>query len=304
MEAVDLFAGAGGFTEGAEQAGTRVVWAGNHWRLAVDIHADNHPHASHSCQDLHQADWSALPRHDIMLAAPCCQGHSRSRGRDRPHHDTQRSTAWAVVSCAEYHREQAVVVENVPEFMKWSLYPSWVDAMKRLGYSIATHVIDAADHGVPQNRLRMFLVCTRSKNPIQLDLPKRGHVGIESVIEWDNYKWSPIERPGRSINTLNRIRSGRERFGGRFVAPFYGRGSGQTGRSIERPIGTITTIDRWAIIDGNMMRMLQPSEARIAMGFRSTYRLPENRRDAMMMLGNAVSPPVATDLLLELGRRL
>lgn len=32
MNAVDLFAGLGGFSEGAEQAGCRVVWAGNHWR--------------------------------------------------------------------------------------------------------------------------------------------------------------------------------------------------------------------------------------------------------------------------------
>ncbi|WP_394372821.1 DNA cytosine methyltransferase [Ralstonia mannitolilytica] len=34
--AIDLFAGIGGFTESAEQAGVKVVWAANHWRLAVD----------------------------------------------------------------------------------------------------------------------------------------------------------------------------------------------------------------------------------------------------------------------------
>lgn len=43
MKAIDLFAGWGGFTLGAEQAGATVVWAGNHWPLAVEAHAQNHP---------------------------------------------------------------------------------------------------------------------------------------------------------------------------------------------------------------------------------------------------------------------
>lgn len=38
MDVIDMFAGLGGFSEGAEQAGCRVVWAANHWRLAVDTH--------------------------------------------------------------------------------------------------------------------------------------------------------------------------------------------------------------------------------------------------------------------------
>ncbi|WP_415509807.1 DNA cytosine methyltransferase [Acetobacter sp.] len=69
MTTVDLFAGAGGFSTGAEMAGARVVWAANHWPLAVEYHAINHPSVQHVCQDLHQADWSLVPRHDLMLVA-------------------------------------------------------------------------------------------------------------------------------------------------------------------------------------------------------------------------------------------
>src|ERR1700722_5605326 len=111
VTAVDLFAGAGGFTEGARQAGVNVLWAANHWPLAVQYHSLNHEGSEHVCQDLHQADWRKVPGHDLLLASPCCQGHSPARGKDRPHHDVQRSTAWAVVSCAEYHRPKAVIVE-------------------------------------------------------------------------------------------------------------------------------------------------------------------------------------------------
>lgn len=246
---------------------------------------------------MQQADWRDVPAHDVQLASPACQGHSKARGKERPHHDGLRSTAWAVVSCAEYHRSEAVVVENVPDFMKWALYPVWCDAMRRLGYAIAPHIIDAADHGVPQHRERLFLVCTRSKNPIQLDLPKRPHRAIGDVIEWDAYPWTPIDKPGRSAATLRRIEAGRAEFGARFVAPYYSSGSGLTGRSIDRPIGTITTCDRWAVIDGDRMRMLQVSEAKAAMGFRRDYVLPATKKAAMHMLGNAVCPQVAADVL-------
>lgn len=297
MHAIDLFAGAGGFTEGATAAGLKVVWAANHWELAVSVHELNHPGTDHKCQDLRQADWGELPPHDIGLASPCCQGHSRARGKEKPHHEKQRNTAWAVVECAEYHREDIWIIENIIDFKKWILFPVWADAMTRLGYSRADIVINAADHSVPQDRERLFMVFTKSKKPIALNLPKSPHVSADSVIEWDAYRWNLINKPGRSQNTLHRINNGRNAFGNRFLAPFYGSGSGKTGRCLSRPIGTITTLDRWAVINGDSMRMIQPSEARKFMGFRDTYKLPPTRREAINLLGNAVCPPVATDLI-------
>lgn len=303
MNAIDLFAGAGGFTEGATMAGVNVVWAANHWRQAVDIHAHNHPAARHECQDLQQANWGDVPKHDALLASPACQGHSPARGKEKPHHDATRSTAWAVIACAEVHRAPLVVVENVPAFATmWALFPSWCDAMHRLGYAVAPHIIDSANHGVPQNRERLYLVCTQSKHPLHLDFTPTPHVGIGDVIEWDAHQWNPIERKGRSEATLCRFAAGRARFGNRFVAPFYSSGSGKTGRSIERPIGTITTRDRWSIVSDDKTRMLQIPEAKAAMGFRADYVLPTAHKDALFMLGNAVTPPVARDILLAAQR--
>ena len=130
MKAIDLFAGLGGFTQGAQAAGVDVVWAANHWPLAVANHAANHAGVDHVCQDLHQADWSKVPACDLVLASPCCQGHSRARGADGPQFDASRSTAWAVVSCCEYHQPDVAIVENVPEFLNWKLYGAWRMAME------------------------------------------------------------------------------------------------------------------------------------------------------------------------------
>lgn len=295
MRAIDLFSGLGGFTEGAEQAGCRVVWAANHWPEAVQVHANNHPDAIHICQDLQQADWTQVPAHDLLLASPACQGHSRARGADKPHHDATRATAWAVVSALECHRPAFGVIENVPEFTRWVLFPAWCSAITALGYAIAPHLVDAADHGVPQHRERVYIVLSKSDHPMELGLPRREYAPAAGFIDYSAGNWSPIERKGRSPKTLERVRNGRREHGDRFLTAYYGNERG--GRCLSRPIGTITTRDRWAVIDGDRMRMINVPEARRAMGFRDCYQLPDNNRLAMHMLGNAVCPPVVRDVI-------
>lgn len=297
MNCIDLFAGAGGFSTGATMAGCRVLWAANHWPTAVQWHAANHPGTEHACQDLQQADFRQAPAHDILLASPACQGHSLARGKEQPHHDAQRATAWAVVTCLEVHRPPVAVVENVREFANWVLWPAWTAAINALGYALQPMVLDTADHGVPQHRRRLFIVATRSKHPIELRLPHREHRPAASCIDLNAGQWSPINRPGRSPRTLARIAAGRREFGDRFLAPYYGSGSGETGRSLLRPIGTLTTRARWAVIDGDRMRMVRACEGRALMGFPDGYHLPANEATAWHLIGNAVAPVQAADVI-------
>lgn len=302
MNAIDLFAGAGGFSTGAVMAGARVLWAANHWPTAVQWHAANHQATEHACQDLQQADFRNAPRHDLLLASPACQGHSPARGKERPHHDALRATAWAVVTCVEVHRPPVAVIENVPQFADWTLYPAWCAAMHALGYALAPMVLDAADSGVPQHRRRLFIVATRSRHHVELALPRRQHRSAASVIDFSASRWTAVEKPGRSRRTLERIASGRRAYGSRFLAPFYGSGSGETGRSLDRPIGTLTTRARWAVIDGERMRMVSATEGRALMGFPDDYRLPANEATAWHLLGNAVCPPLAADIIQAIRR--
>lgn len=303
--AIDLFAGLGGFTEGARLAGVNVIWAANHWPAAVQTHAENHPTAAHICQDLHQANWTHVPRHDLLLASPACQGHTFARGKERPHHDATRSTAWAVISALETHRPPLAIIENVPEFERWTLFPAWRAAAHALGYSLTLIKRNAADHGVPQERVRLFVILTRSAHAITIKLEDRPHVGFDSVVDWSAPKWSQIDKPGRAPATLARIENGRRRFGRRFIMPYYGSGSGLTGRCLSRPIGTITTKERWALVDGDRMRMINAQECLGGMGFRSSYKLPapagmtpsQANKLGIFMLGNAVCPPQAEDVI-------
>jgi DNA (cytosine-5)-methyltransferase 1 len=51
-------------------------------------------------------------------------------------------------------------------------------------------------------------------------------------------------------------------------------------------------------VDGDQYRPLTVRETARAMGFPDSYALPDiNRRDAVMLCGNAACPPVARDLV-------
>jgi DNA (cytosine-5)-methyltransferase 1 len=294
IKAIDLFAGAGGFTTGAEQTGAiRVIWAANHWPTAVATHQANHPHVAHSCQDLQQASFVDVPDFDLLLASPACQGHSRARGKDRPHHDAMRSTAWAVVTAAETRRPEAIVVENVPDFQRWSLFPFWMASLQALGYHVTTQTLNAAEWGVPQSRERLFVIGSR-RRPIHIESPKLPHVPARTILGTDRH-WSPVNKPGRAARILAQIERGRAAHGPDFLVAYYG--SERCGRSLDAPLGTVTTTDRFALVNGDRMGMLTAREYLLAQGFPPGYRLPTNHRDSVKLIGNAVPPGLACGVL-------
>lgn len=308
MKVVDLFAGAGGFSEAARQAGAEVVACANHWPAAVACHKENHPHTHHILQDLQQFDFRDLPKHDLLTASPVCGGHSAARGKERPHHDAARSTAWAVVSALEACRPKAVVVENVEAMTKWVLFPSWLDAMERLGYRMSINVLDSKYFGVPQSRKRLFMVAFRDRTrPFELEaVHHRGKlVPLRKVLDLSLLGY-PIEdkarlRAGRPIladPTKERIQGGRMKYGHRpFWIPYHA--ANRTGYSVDRPIWTITTRDDAAIINGDHMRMLTVDEIKACMGFPPDYKLSGRVKIDKHMLGNAVVVPVARAVLEE-----
>lgn len=307
--AVDLFCGLGGFSEGAEQAGFQVLAAANHWKEAVALHERNHPLTMHLCQDLNQIDPRVIPAHDVLLASPACQGHSRARGAEKEHHDALRSTAWAVVTVLECKRSDAFIVENVPEFLEWKLFPMWKASLEALGYVLNIMVLNAADFGVPQSRERMFVVGGRGRR-IEIENPRLAHVPARNLIQWGKGNWVPNSAEERLAAGMKpfvelvtrQLENGRARYGEQFLVAYYS--SEQYGRSLERPIGTITTNEHFRVVDGDRSRMLLLDENRAAMGFPTTYQLPKNKAIAQKMLGNAVPPGMARGLLVQVREQL
>lgn len=179
----DLFCGAGGSSSGAEQVpGVVVRMAANHWRLAVQTHQQNLPHAEHDIADISQVNPRRYPRTDLLWASPECTNHTPAKGRRRavdaqpdlfgevlPDEaaDRSRATMWDVLRFAEVHRYRGIVVENVVQVRDWVLWPSWVMGLANLGYAMEVVYLNsmfaqAAGEPAPQSRDRLYVVAWRS----------------------------------------------------------------------------------------------------------------------------------------------
>jgi site-specific DNA-cytosine methylase len=115
------FAGGGGSTEGAEQAGVQIDYALNHDAIALRLHEVNHPAAVTWCADAFTASPLELePGRPIgsMWFSPDCTHHSKARGA-APKSARIRGLAWCVIPWAKIRRPRVIFIENVEEFQDW-----------------------------------------------------------------------------------------------------------------------------------------------------------------------------------------
>lgn len=204
---VDLFAGGGGASVGIEAAlGRPVDVAINHDKVALAVHARNHPNTLHLVENV----WRASPRRvvagrhvELLWASPDCTHFSNAKGAV-PKKQTIRSLAWVVVKWAQQTRPDVIMLENVQEFRSWGpldrdgnpirklagkTFGEWVRALERLGYSVDHAVLDSSEHGAPTRRRRLFVVARADGQPIVWPAPTHGpglkpfHTAAE-CIDW------------------------------------------------------------------------------------------------------------------------
>lgn len=156
---IDLFCGAGGFTAGFHSVpGYRTVLAIDSNRDAIETFALNFPEVEARYADVLAADFTSTTA-DVVVAGPPCQGFSTlNRRRAR---DPRNKLLFEVTRCAEQVGARAVVVENVPPMLAAVEGRELVLALRRLGYSVRSGVVNAAHFGVPQVRQRALVIAVR-----------------------------------------------------------------------------------------------------------------------------------------------
>jgi len=275
IRAVDLFCGAGGSSTGLAQLCAERGWrleltAINHWDVAVETHAANHPDARHLCESMENLDprkvWPHGKRLDVLWASPECTHHSVARG-GRPINDQSRASAWHVVRWAEALRPSVVLVENVPEFQTWGpigrggrpvgrlrgeTYLAWRRALESLGYRVDAKILNAADFGEATTRRRLFVQArlagaTRWPIPTHQQVERIGFCGgatkwraAREVIDWALPSCSIFGRPRPlSDRTLARIAEGLRRQGPAAEPFLVVLRRHADGRSLDDPMPTL-----------------------------------------------------------------
>jgi DNA (cytosine-5)-methyltransferase 1 len=182
---IDLFAGCGGLTEGfrlARRGFTPV--AAVEWDLsAAATYAANFGEGHTHWVDI--ARFDQVPQVDVVLGGPPCQGFSNLGSKDP---DDPRNNLWR-----EYMRvvleanPQVFILENVDRFAKTSEFAMLMTELesgrlKRWKWH-AARVLNAADYGVPQRRLRTILLASRI-GPIEHPAPTHAKERVGRLRSW------------------------------------------------------------------------------------------------------------------------
>lgn len=187
---VDLFAGAGGFSLAAVEAGCEIVFAIEFDKNAAttyqyNIGADNRSKgvvvynqdiSSLSATDLAERHFFASDC-DLILGGPPCQGFSTHRIKDAGVDDPRNSLIHEYFAFVRSLRPKAFLMENVPG-MLWPRHKSYLDEFYRQardsGYVVhPPQKLDARDYGTPQRRQRVFIL------------------GIREDMAIDAFEWPP-----------------------------------------------------------------------------------------------------------------
>jgi len=316
FDAIDLFAGAGGFSTGANLAGVRTLWAANHWPEAVECHAANHPQTAHACQDLMEADWTQVPDARMLLASPACQGHSQcgqparkgTGGNSRPDahaarikSQRDRNTAWAVLAAADTVRPEFLAIENVPDFARWEAFDAWLGVLRAYGYQTRVQTLRATDYGGAQERDRCVITARLGHAAPELAPTWGGPaVTIGECLEADtapHHRWKPVESKSERMQV--RVAKAQREAGSQCL---WANVSESSGRPLDGhfPTSTTKSIGQWYVIDGDRMRTLSARELARSMSFPDTYILPRQKALAGAMIGNAIDVRMAQGIVEQM----
>jgi DNA (cytosine-5)-methyltransferase 1 len=169
LKSIDLFSGAGGFSEGLGRVGISSVIATDWDEMAAKTFKFNHPLVPFITRDLSevssaellQASGCAKGEIDIIAGGPPCQGFSIA-GR-RVADDPRNQMFKQFVRIVKEIEPRVFVFENVrgiTSMQGGQVLKAILQEFTSLGYSCQWKTLDASDYGVPQARPRFILVGT------------------------------------------------------------------------------------------------------------------------------------------------
>jgi DNA (cytosine-5)-methyltransferase 1 len=307
----DLFCGGGLGARGAVQAGMSPVVAVDLWDVACRTYQANFPGATvvnDRIEKLNPLDYCSVGELDLLMASPECTNHSVAKGA-APRSESSKETALHTVDWIAALRPRWFVIENVKEMKTWGRYGELVDMLRALGYQMREEVINAADYGAPQSRVRLFLIGGLGVAPPSIAPP----AGVTTKTVRDildppgTWPMSSLFVEGRAQATIDRARDAIATLGSdaEFLIVYYGSGAEKSWQTLDLPLRTITTIDRFALVSKQSnrwkMRMLQPSELARAMSLPDEHVFPVGtRRDRVKVCGNGVCAAVMRRIVEQL----
>lgn len=168
---LDLFAGAGGLSEGLSEAGFHSLFASEIVPVYAETYKKNHPSAKVLTADIHTLDAEQIREElklqkgelDLLAGGPPCQGFSIN-APVRSVLDQRNHLFKEYLRFVDAFQPRAVLIENVPglvSFEHGATLHEILDSLAELGYGADVRILGAAYYGVPQMRWRTIIIGVR-----------------------------------------------------------------------------------------------------------------------------------------------
>jgi DNA (cytosine-5)-methyltransferase 1 len=180
----ELFAGVGGFRIGLARAGWKTTFS-NQWEPATKVQHASDVYVARFGEDGHTnldiAKVKALPKNiDLLVGGFPCQDYSvaKTLNSSKGLKGKKGVLWWEILRLVNGQKPKFIFLENVDRLLKSPSNQRGRDfavMLKTLGdegYSIEWRVVNAAEYGFPQRRIRVFIVATKLKKSAKKSTPE------------------------------------------------------------------------------------------------------------------------------------
>lgn len=170
---IDLFAGAGGMSLGFDNAEFENVLAVEYDKCFAETYSFNFPKHNLKVSDIKSISNEEIKKIvgnnkiDVIIGGPPCQGFSIAGKIGRNFIDDERNQLFKeFVRFVEVVKPRIFVMENVAALKthnKGKTIEEIIKEFEKIGYTVKCDVLNAVNYGVPQQRRRIFVIGTLSK---------------------------------------------------------------------------------------------------------------------------------------------
>ncbi len=169
----ELFAGVGGFRIGLSRSGWKTVYS-NQWepstkvQHASDVYVARFGPEGHSNKDIAAVD--EIPADfELLVGGFPCQDYSVAKSATAATGLVGKKGVlwWEILRLVMKHQPKYIFLENVDRLLKSPSnqrgrdFAVMLSTLGGAGYAIEWRVVNAAEYGFPQRRIRVFIVATR-----------------------------------------------------------------------------------------------------------------------------------------------
>ena len=300
---LDLFAGAGGFTQGLIQSGYESIASVEINPIASATYQKNFPNCHHFCGDIAQfkpLEWLKQINYtdiNLVVGGPPCQGFSVAGKRDPD--DPRNKLFQEFIRIVKEVQPWYIVMENVPGILtikKGEIAKEIIESFMNIGYTnVSVAILESAAYKVAQIRPRAIFIANRFGliNPYpQPQLLSDEYHSIESVIddlpalnpipeinhEWTKHSPEFMERiaevpPGGSLY---------KSYADAFKRQYLGK-----------PSMTVKENHGGTHIHPYLNRVISAREMARLQSFPDSFIFAGTMKKAMWQIGNAIPPRLA-----------